>query len=49
MNENEKIINALLDITDGISAHDLVYITGMPMERAEEICALANKLRFDKC
>lgn len=36
----ERIYEALRDLTDGISAEDLAGVTGLPIERCQEIIEL---------
>lgn len=36
------LTKALFDLTDGESAHDIQYNTGLPIERCEEIVAIKN-------
>lgn len=39
-----EVFTALLDVTDGLDASEMSSITGLPLERCNEIITLRNEL-----
>ena len=40
----EKISEALVDVVEGMDADDLQHITGLPIERCEEIVKITSQV-----